>query len=477
MFLAFHPIKLCMKTYLSIVSFLLFTMTVNADFSGFGGDLSASQPTNNQNPHAVAIGSTSYEATMPARFNSVTKQWECQSILYAPVSTDGFNFTCVLGNGEKNAVVVGPRGNTAVVGDKCGEALNKTKSQCRGAELSQYAPLALSLVGAMESAKANGNMKKACESAQQIYQMSGISNAAVAGMCQRAVSRCKKSCTDDEAGILQCEDYETYAKAATGQAIQSATAMIGSQACADAVAGKCQGDAAFNDEECTQFCLKPGRQDHPKCKIAMNNCSNPDYASQNLQYCTCVNNPFSPNCTTIGGPASPNSPVPGGVPGPGSLDFNDDAFARDYDYGGNGDQQGSAARVNAQQGGGGGGGLDGGGGSFAFGSNEGTGSNQEPLDKDILYGTRGGSGGGIVGGAGGGYGNGSFGGGGARGGSGNTKDSGIDLKAFLPGGKKDPTRNPASAGYADPTITKANGLTNWQKVTRKMNEKRPELMP
>ena len=52
---------------------------------------------------------------------------------------------------------------------------------------------------------------------------------------------------------------------------------------------------------------------------------------------------------------------------------------------------------------------------------------------------------------------------------------GFDLSAFMP---KDESRLPASGGASDLTqhgISDANGLSNWEKVTRKMNEKRRNL--
>jgi hypothetical protein len=53
----------------------------------------------------------------------------------------------------------------------------------------------------------------------------------------------------------------------------------------------------------------------------------------------------------------------------------------------------------------------------------------------------------------------------------------LDLSAFLP--KVDQARGVAGVDpeMAANGITGANGLSNWEKVTRKMNEKRPALLP
>ena len=347
-------------------------------------------------------------------------------------------------------------------GDACSVQLDATKKQCKGAEWAQYSSVALQLAASVAQQKNAGNIKAACETAQKINTLGGVANGAVAAMCARAVNSCKTACGQDAS---ECTQFDSYAKLAGMQAIESATALVGSTACANAVAGKCIGDEAYNDEDCTQFCMKPGRQDHPKCKIALNNCSDSTYAAQNVQMCTCINNPLSPTCTSLA-----NNPTAS----PSNLNLEDSGGSEFDFYGATG--EGQAANVNTPNGGGGGG-LGGGGGSFAFGDGGGAGGGAEPLNKDILTGTGGvGGGAGAIFGGGGGYADGQ-GGGRASGGSGSSDPNAIDLRAFLPGGKKDPSRNPASAGYVDPSITKANGLTNWQKITRKMNEKKPELMP
>ncbi|MES2769433.1 MAG: hypothetical protein V4596_09835 [Bdellovibrionota bacterium] len=352
---------------------------------------------------------------------------------------------------------------------QCEDALKKTKKQCTGAEWSQYSAAAIQTATTVMSLINAGKTKDACEAAQKLNGFGALSNAAVSAYCYKAISSCKKTCDpkkDNPEAAGQCDAFNEHAGLAGKQAVENATAYAGSAACANAAAGKCIGQEAYNDEECTQFCMKPGRQEHPKCKLALNNCSNAAYAAQNVQYCTCLSNPLSPSCR-----ANAGTPVPGSG-NPSGLNLDDDGIGgADYDFNGV-DAQGKAANTNSGDGGGGGFNA-GGGGSSAFGDSGGGGSGDEPLNKEILTGTGGaaGAGGGFFGG--GGYGEGNS----AKGGSKSGEDKGIDLSAFLPGGKQDPTRNPASAGYGDPTITKANGLTNWQKVTRKLNEKRPELMP
>lgn len=352
----------------------------------------------------------------------------------------------------------------------CNAAKTKLEKDCKGATLSQqFGPVASQVLSSFAMLKSSGDINGACNAAKQIQGLSFSANASVSALCGMSIRSCKTKCAKDESAVKECSEYEKYTVASGMQAAQEAAAFAQSSACANATAGKCTVETAYNDEDCPQFCLKPGRQDHPKCQIAMNNCANANYAAQNVQYCTCVNNPFAPNCSNLA-VANPNG---NGNP---NLNLDDTLANADYDMDPF-NPNGSAARVNAQPGGGSGAGGGLGGGSFAMPGDGSGDTGDDPLSKDILHGTGGGSGGvGAI-----------FGGGGYNEGSGSAQqksgsgagsgDSGFDLRAFLPGGKKDPKRNPASAGYTDPTITKANGLTNWQKVTRKMNEKRPELMP
>lgn len=353
-------------------------------------------------------------------------------------------------------------------GQKCEDAVKSTAKQCKGAEYAQYAPALLNLAGAMAAAKSAGNTKKACETAKQIQGISGVTNAGVAALCQRAISSCKSKCTTagDTVRTEKCEEYETYAKLSTAQAIADASAMAGSQSCADAASGDCVGEKAYTNSMCQEFCFKAANANHSKCLSAAANCQNPSFAAQNVQYCTCLANPLSPSCR-----AGTGTPIPGtnnaSLPNLGE----DGIGAGEYDFNGS-NAEAQAARANSPEGGGGGFG-GGGGGSSPFGEGGSGGTGDEPLNKEILTGTGGAAGGGGI------FGGGGYGEGVGRSGSGgsSSEEKGLDLSQFLPGGKKDPTRNPASAGYDDPTITKANGLTNWQKVTRKINEKRPELMP
>lgn len=363
------------------------------------------------------------------------------------------------------------RGKPGSTNTLCDSALKTTQQSCKGAAFMTNNAQMIQLGGAVIQAKKAGNTKQACESAKKLNLLGAGANAYTAQSCARAVRTCKSQCIkgDPQTGKIdaeQCDEFDDYAKTSTMQAVQYGFAYAASSACADEVADKCIGPEASNNEECQQFCTKPGRQDHPKCKIALNSCGDANFAAQNAQYCTCVTNPFNPNCASVA-----SLPVPTKPP---ELNLDDAGLGgSDYDFAGG---VGEPRTTSVNSGDGSGGGFGGGGdGSAAFGAEGAGGAGDEALNKDILTGS--GSGGGAAGiFGGGGFAEGGAGGGKGSGGN-DLEDKGFDLKAFLPGGKNDPSRNPASAGYGDPSITKANGLTNFQKVTAKMNQKRPEMAP
>lgn len=355
----------------------------------------------------------------------------------------------------RSAVATDPYGQTLAAAGSCGTALKKAETQCKGTSIS-ITNMVVGLASQLSAAKASGNTKAACTSAAKIQAVTGATNAVVATMCIRAINTCKAECTyqKDTAGVEACGRFEGHASAAVAQATQSAIDMVGSKACANMADEGCLGENAYKNTQCAQFCYKPENAGHAKCVNLAQQCVIPTFASQNPQI-----------CKNLG-----NNPVPTPGIAAGSPNLGDDAGDSAYDFEG-ATAEGRGASTNTP-GGAGGGGLGSDGGSFAIGGDGGQGAVADPADKDILMGQGSGAAGGFFGGGGGGYAE------GGRGGSGGSSDDkGIDLRAFLPGGKNDPSRNPASAGYGDPSITKANGLTNWQKVTRKMNEKRPELMP
>jgi hypothetical protein len=143
------------------------------------------------------------------------------------------------------------------------------------------------------------------------------------------------------------------------------------------------------------------------------------------------------------------------------------------DYKGNA-SEGEASKFLANEGGGGGGPSGSGMGAYPGGAAaaNGDGSGRGAYKTDIEKGFSNGSGGGY------GVGGGAFGGGGGAGpGGGSAGEAGIDLSKYLPGGEMDPAkRDPASLAQAN-GVTAAEGMSNFEKITKVMNKKKPLLKP
>lgn len=358
----------------------------------------------------------------------------------------------------------------------CVSAHDAAENYCLAQQLA--APIAAQLA-AYKSQMNSGDTKAACKTAKQAAFLSASANIATSVLCVKKSNACITACESQAATqavadgpsatalAKSCKESKNFlAVSAALQGMQSLQAFGQSKLCEEAASGKCIGENAYNDSDCMQYCMKPGRQNDPKCRVAMASCTDPQYAAQNAQYCSCLRNPTGQGCSNIIDPPTPN--LADGLP---QLDGNlgGDEFGQPDNKPG-----GSSANNDTRAGGSGGAALGSGSSSPVAGTNGNNATGDEPKDKDILNGYGGSNGGGFgYGGGGGGYGT-------ASGGSGRSgdSDSGIDLRSFLPGQKNDPRRNPASMlGYADRSITSANGLTNFQKITRKMNQKRPELMP
>lgn len=361
----------------------------------------------------------------------------------------------------------------------CKTAHSSAINRCEKLDYTQQGSQLLNQFAQVKSA---GNIKEACGLAKQISALSVGANAGFAYSCQSAAKSCETACdpnnglkpTGEKGPFVQemysaCQRLKRNAIAGYIQAGADAANFAISAQCEKAADAKCVGQNAVNDPDCVQFCSQPGRESHPKCALAGANCQNPTFAQQNAQFCQCLQNPFGPNCSTAQFPTRPgnngNDPLAGIRTNVGGLADGENDFLGNDSRGGSNSGGGGPN--------GGGSGFNGGAGASSpiAGDGSGEGNGDEPLNKEILTGSGGGSGG-----AGGFFGYGSGGGegsagGGGRGGSGSGDGgSGIDLRAFLPGGKNDPRRGPASLEEAS-GITKSDGLTNFQKVTRKINQK------
>lgn len=182
--------------------------------------------------------------------------------------------------------------------------------------------------------------------------------------------------------------------------------------------------------------------------------------AQNTQ-CICKANPTAPGC---GGSGVAGGNVPGGTKATsatdgknnmnygsysGGLGENDSAISPTGGSGSGGSLSGGGAA-----GGGGGGGVGGAGAKEAKAADKKAG-----LNANILGGYEGGGGGG---------------GGGSRGSGSSSGDSA--LKAYLPGGAKDPSRNLASQTFGNGEVTASGSKSNWEKVNERYRDAKTSLM-
>ena len=187
-------------------------------------------------------------------------------------------------------------------------------------------------------------------------------------------------------------------------------------------------------------------------------CSKPE--NTEVVECKCRLNPTLPGCA--GGGNANNDPYQNAMSEYSDAEGNVDA-------GGNVDLSSSpaadanAAFSSADSSGGAGGFPGSGGGAGGIGANgtgkaaDGGGGSGKGLNKNILSGYEGGSGGG---GGGGGYADNAY---------------ADQYKAFMPGGAKDPARDPANVKFAGGQLTGSGGKSNWEKVSERYQANRPKM--
>ncbi|MEC9282960.1 MAG: hypothetical protein VX642_09620 [Bdellovibrionota bacterium] len=399
-------------------------------------------------------------------------------------------------------------------GDECTNQRNLTKKWC-DIENDGFTIMAQMMIGSMGS-----TISESCDGAKNVTFMTSGLSSALAAKCQYHISSCKTACLEvkdqtvaDVDGVKKSgENYYNFCEEQTMNysklMISAAQALQAHYAAKDCeFATKMQeeltactsADTMSDPTQCPSiacdFNTYPQNQGHPSCPTGIANSG--DYtqcAGANAQY-----NPACAPCFSATPPASCPADVGSGY---GGSEFNDALNGDQYDYDGlgnaltdddffntdfngfdgetasqaslaTGGNVGNAGGLGSASGGGGGGGP---GGGAAGGADSG-------IDTDIL-GRLSGSGGG--GGGGGGFAGGYASGAGSawkkngRGvGSATQKDK-FDLNKLLKdlGGKKS-GRTTASLSadqkLSQAGITKANGLSNFQKVTRMINKKRVSL--
>ena len=392
------------------------------------------------------------------------------------------------------------------MGSACSTAHTIANTACTMADMGPY--VSMFLPGLVSASKSD--VAEACEQSADLSKASSGITLLAAGTCKVKRGSCVEACAAAAAsGATGGEgvDYGAYETQCASKmqmnemmlvasAMQALQAMQAAKNCEELVSDsdelfKCAKEPNISDPEvCPDTaCLTsmyPKNRDHATCVAALNPtsaCPGP------LCVSACQAYPDYPQCTGGNNLENPytnagiNTTMPGidTFDGTGlGIDSEDNPFLDEEFTGfdGNTSSVGELAKGgqtggSSLGGGGGGGGAPGGGGG-------GMPAGEAGYDTDIIGKARGGSGGG---GGGGGFAGGYANAGGAwkkagRAAGTGKSDSIFDLSKFLPKKAKS-KRNAASVArnsLSSMGITKSNGLSNFQKVTRMLNKKRPELM-
>ncbi|MEQ1877446.1 MAG: hypothetical protein ABL958_12440 [Bdellovibrionia bacterium] len=375
--------------------------------------------------------------------------------------------------------------------DECVSRNRRAEVACGG---DQYAPVVSQLINSFSSARANGSINEACKSAGRAAMISSGMQTAFAAACKRASETCVTVCDQavqlagrDPTGSTNSTEYRRKARTCDGysdqwinglaQSLRDLNTYAESQNCVAATADRCGAGKGYNDPTCIAYCTMPQHRAEKICSpVACDLAQNKDSL-----LCFCQANPTdTTRCAGLQAllpPAEGTKPSlgsnPGGRTGVGAgtgFDLDGDG---ESDQGMQGQPSAPVKAASVNYGGQGGGGVGGGGstGGGGIGGN-GKGKQDGPYNADVLrgYGASTGGGGGTYSG---GYGSNN------NGLRGNRKDEDFDPLKYMPKFGEKGGRAPASisAQLYNQGITDANGLSNFEKVTRKMNEKRPVLVP
>lgn len=277
-------------------------------------------------------------------------------------------------------------------------------------------------------------------------KMKTVSGAATAAREDGAAAALNAGTAQTEPAVKLCESYKLNALAATAGILQMVTKSKRMADCKNALTvANCVTDPA-----------------NPQCPQALD-CSNPKNA-QNTN-CICMINPNSPGCP--GALVSNSNLAPGGTGArvanlgvgkidPGSYNASgglDSDFISPSGGSAPGGASSAAGGMGFPGGGAGGGGVGTGAAKEAKGDQK-----KSTLNTNILGGFEGGGGGG-----------------GSRGG-GSSGAGNSALKAYMPGGAKDPNRNLASQTFGNGEVTASGSKSNWEKVRDRYLENKPSLM-
>ena len=327
----------------------------------------------------------------------------------------------------------------------------------------------------MSMMKDSSGTAETCKNQSTIGGIMALLNGGWAAACGTLTYKCESACGKPEGQkdaspvnaehLAECKSYYQSAMLLAGMAVQFGAFTAQAKNCEKAASladSQCLTPESMQRPECKDYCLR--NPTSPIC--AKTDCTDPAQQQSN------------PACLAFKTPTGTGNTGDPGAFGSGGNSYSSKSPGSFNDGLGDmldGNQFKPSGPINSAtnnrgvSGGGGGGGFGGGGGAAPLPRNDGGGGAASSLTSN--GGSLGGSGGG--GGGGGGF----PGGGGGYGGNGNGEGKGkFDLKDFLPFGKLDPKQKvaglqPNAAGG----VTGANGLSNWEKVSRRMQVIRGKL--
>ena len=429
----------------------------------------------------------------------------------------------------------------------CKSAAESARKACSGSEISaSVAPFINTFTASM-----GGDQNKACRIARSIAGITTAANITLAMSCGKLKNACSSQCdvsmknnsaakvqaetellqmqslpmnpgviarvnalktklnhhtryaNGDRNNLAQCQRYESNVQSAVLQSAMSAITFAQSNQCVkltDNPPGfkppetpECMTEKAFENENCPQWCFKPGRQTDPKCQTpvpTMPQCSDPQYAESPMCKPPGNQNPYPTVTTPTTDPFDPSGGGggvgigTGGSRGDTALGLNNRGIPDLPDLppgqpplnpvNNNGEQGGGNNGFNSGGGGGVGGGFNGSGG----GGSGGVGGGEERAGaKEVFMPMSNAPAGGGEAGITTESGEGDMGPGGGLASDDASGEPPFDLSKFLPKDLQE-TRLPSSDAVLSANgISDANGLSNWEKVTHKMNQKRKELRP
>ena len=357
--------------------------------------------------------------------------------------------------------------------EPCNQQQAQTKDFCMAANAAGLVQQAAGVAAMAQASTANQGA--ACEMQSKIANMQALFSSGVAAACTQQIFSCRDACAPEKvtnkndqnmvrnyaAKRSECNGYSMQAAQSTLQALAMGLTAGAASKCADA--------------------YKAAAAATPPAVLAETCSGNPNYAATHTLECYCATNPGDAKCMD---PALARNPGGLALPVAGGG-LNKNALTGDPGGGTHGGGTASAPNPGAPTTGAGGGGSTGGGGGGGMGGGGG-GQQATAASAEEQGAPGGGNGGNVFGGFSAGQGGFSYGhaNGGAAGGPGGIAGAmrslatKLNLNGLLP--KRNDYVNRAVAGMsvsAQDGVTGPNGPSIWEKVSRRYQIKKGDLLP